>query len=83
MPPETPHNVGYLVAAYVVAPVILAGYLAALWGRMRRVDGGEGGRSEGQAVGGSGGRAGGRSDGRAGRRSDGRAGGRSEGPAGP
>ena len=75
MPPETPHNVGYLVAAYVVAPVILAGYLAALWGRMRRVDGREGGRSEGQAVGGS--------DGPADGRSEGPAGGRSEGPAGP
>ena len=67
MPPETPHNVGYLVAAYVVAPVILAGYLAALWGRVRRADGREGGLAEGQAGGGS----------------DGPAGGRSEGPARP
>jgi hypothetical protein len=58
MPPETPHNVGYLVAAYVVAPVILAGYLAALWGRVRK--------AEGQAGGGSDGQAGGRSEGRAG-----------------
>ena len=40
MPPETPHNVGYLVAAYVAAPVILVGYLATLWGRVRRALGG-------------------------------------------
>jgi hypothetical protein len=62
MPAETPHNVGYLVAAYVVAPVILAGYLAALWRRVRRADGrpdGQaGGRSEGQAGGRSGGQTG-------------------------
>jgi hypothetical protein len=48
MPAETPHNVGYLVAAYVVAPVILAGYLAALWGRVRKVDGREDGQTEGR-----------------------------------
>ena len=33
MPPETPENAGYMLAAYVVAPVILAGYLASLWRR--------------------------------------------------
>jgi hypothetical protein len=37
MPPETPHNAGYLLAAYVVAPVILVGYLAGLWRRVRRM----------------------------------------------
>jgi hypothetical protein len=48
MPPETPHNVGYLVAAYVVAPVILAGYLTALWGRVRRAEGRTEGRKDGR-----------------------------------
>ncbi len=37
---ETPENAGYMVAAYVVAPVILGGYLALLWRRVRRVMGG-------------------------------------------
>ncbi|MEP7176144.1 MAG: hypothetical protein ABI860_06285 [Gemmatimonadales bacterium] len=36
---ETPENAGYMVAAYVVAPVILGGYLALLWRRVRRVMG--------------------------------------------
>lgn len=36
---ETPENAGYMVAAYVVAPVILGGYLALLWRRVRRVTG--------------------------------------------
>jgi len=36
MLPETPHNAGYMVAAYVVAPVILVGYLVSLWRRVRR-----------------------------------------------
>jgi hypothetical protein len=36
MSPETPHNAGYMVAAYVVAPVILVGYLVSLWRRVRR-----------------------------------------------
>jgi hypothetical protein len=66
MPADTPHNVSYLVAAYVVAPVILAGYLAALWGRVRRVDGQAGGRMDGQAVGRAGGQADGRADEQAG-----------------
>ena len=60
MPAETPDTVGYMIAAYVVAPVILVGYLASLWGRVRRVVG----RSGGQAVG--------RADGQAVRGSDGR-----------
>ncbi len=47
MPAETPNNVGYLVAAYVVAPVILGGYLAALWGRVRKADGRGDGRVDG------------------------------------
>jgi hypothetical protein len=37
--PEVPRNAEYLVAAYVVAPVILGGYLALLWRRVRRVMG--------------------------------------------
>ena len=37
MPPaEMPQNAGYMVAAYVIAAVILGGYLALLWRRMRR-----------------------------------------------
>ena len=36
MPAETPENVGYMIAAYVVAPVILVGYLVMLWRRVRR-----------------------------------------------
>jgi len=38
MPAETPQNAGYMVAAYVVAPVILAGYLGMLWGRVKRTE---------------------------------------------
>ena len=51
MPAETPENAGYMIAAYVVAPVILVGYLGSLWGRVKRAVG----RSGGQAVGRSGG----------------------------
>ncbi len=36
MPAETPQNAGYMIAAYVVAPVILIGYLASLWGRVKK-----------------------------------------------
>jgi len=36
LPADTPQNAGYMVAAYVVAPVILVGYLAILWGRLRQ-----------------------------------------------
>ncbi len=36
MPAETPENAGYMIAAYVVAPVILVGYLVSLWGRVQR-----------------------------------------------
>jgi hypothetical protein len=39
LPAETPQNGGYLVAAYLVAPVILGGYLALLWRRVRKVMG--------------------------------------------
>jgi hypothetical protein len=39
LPAETPQNAGYMVAAYVVAPVSLGGYLALLWRRVRRVMG--------------------------------------------
>jgi hypothetical protein len=41
MPPEPPQNAGYMIAAYVVAPVILVGYLASLWRRVRKVLGAE------------------------------------------
>ena len=37
---EPPQNVGYMVAAYIVAPVILVGYLMSLVRRVRRVLGG-------------------------------------------
>jgi hypothetical protein len=49
MAPETPQNAGYMVAAYVVAPVILGGYLLALWRRVKRSIGrvGEQGKSVG------------------------------------
>jgi hypothetical protein len=63
MSPETPHNAGYLVAAYVVAPVILVGYLTALWGRVRRAGGRADGRTGGQADGRTGGQADGRTGG--------------------
>jgi hypothetical protein len=52
---EAPENAGYMIAAYVVAPVILVGYLGVLWGRVKKVVG----RSDGRTVGrldGSGGR---------------------------
>ena len=49
MPAETPGTVGYMIAAYVVAPVILVGYLGSLWRRVkragRRTDGRSGGRT--------------------------------------
>jgi len=36
---EPPQNVGYMVAAYVIAPVILVGYLMSLVGRARKAAG--------------------------------------------
>jgi hypothetical protein len=36
LPADPPHNAGYMVAAYTVAPVILVGYLLSLVGRVRR-----------------------------------------------
>jgi hypothetical protein len=39
MPADVPQNGGYLLAAYIVAPVILGGYLGMLWRRLRRVAG--------------------------------------------
>jgi hypothetical protein len=36
MLPEPPANGGYMVAAYILAPVILIGYLLRLWSRARR-----------------------------------------------
>ena len=57
MPAETPGNVGYMIAAYVVAPVILVGYLGSLWRRVKRAAGRAGGqqavgRSDGRTAGG-------------------------------
>lgn len=37
MPPDTPQNGEYLVAAYVIATVILIGYGVALWKRARKL----------------------------------------------
>jgi len=56
MPAEPPENAGYMIAAYVVAPVILVGYLAWLWGRVKKAVGRSDGRSDGQTVGRSDGR---------------------------
>jgi hypothetical protein len=39
MPAEIPQNGGYLLAAYVVTPVILVGYVVSLWRRVRRARG--------------------------------------------
>ncbi len=36
MPSDTPQNAQYMIAAYVVTSVILVGYLASLWARMKR-----------------------------------------------
>jgi hypothetical protein len=36
---DVPQNGGYLLAAYVVTPVILGGYLLSLWMRVRRMGG--------------------------------------------
>ena len=33
---EPPHNIGYMVAAYIVAPLILVGYLGSLVRRVGR-----------------------------------------------
>ena len=53
---EAPENARYMIAAYVVAPVILGGYLVVLWGRVKRAIGRSGGqavgRSDGQTAGG-------------------------------
>ena len=54
MPADTPQNAQYMVAAYVVAPMILVGYLVSLWGRVKRTVG----RPDGRTVGGEGGRQG-------------------------
>ncbi|MGN6393249.1 MAG: hypothetical protein ACTHM9_13530 [Gemmatimonadales bacterium] len=44
LPVEPPQNSGYMVAAYIVAPVILVGYLLTLLGRVRRALGNNGGK---------------------------------------
>lgn len=35
MPPETPQNGEYLVAAYMITAVILLGYWGALWSKVK------------------------------------------------
>jgi hypothetical protein len=42
MAPETPQNAGYMLAAYIITPVILGGYLLSLWRRAKRAIGREG-----------------------------------------
>ena len=37
MPPETPQNGEYLVAAYVITVVILMGYWVRLWSKVKGV----------------------------------------------
>ena len=37
MPPETPQNGEYLVAAYVITVIILLGYWVRLWRRIKGV----------------------------------------------
>lgn len=44
---EVPQNGGYLIAAYVIAPVILVGYLALLWKRQRGWERRTGNREQG------------------------------------
>ena len=39
LPADPPQNAGYMVAAYIVAPVILVGYLLSLVRRVRRTEG--------------------------------------------
>ena len=39
MPPETPQNGEYLVAAYVITVVILMGYWVRLWRKVKGVSG--------------------------------------------
>ncbi len=56
MAPETPQNAGYMLAAYIITPVILGGYLLALWRRAKKAIGREG-STGGQAGGRAGERA--------------------------
>ena len=39
MAAEVPQNGGYMIAAYLVTPVILVGYLVSLWRRLRAIGG--------------------------------------------
>jgi hypothetical protein len=39
MPPDTPQNGEYMVAAYVITVVILVGYWVRLWSRVKSVGG--------------------------------------------
>jgi hypothetical protein len=41
MPPETPQNGEYLVAAYLITVVILLGYWVTLWRKVKILTGGE------------------------------------------
>jgi hypothetical protein len=42
MASEIPQNAGYMLAAYIITPVILGGYLLSLWRRAKRAIGREG-----------------------------------------
>jgi len=39
LPADPPHNVGYMVAAYIAAPLILVGYLLGLVRRLKKAIG--------------------------------------------
>jgi hypothetical protein len=39
MPPETPQNGEYLLAAYAITVVILLGYWALLWSKLKSTSG--------------------------------------------
>jgi hypothetical protein len=36
---DVPQNGGYMIAAYIVTPVILVGYLVGLWLRVKKAGG--------------------------------------------
>jgi hypothetical protein len=44
---DVPQNGGYLLAAYLITPVILGGYLLSVWMRVRRTGGQANRRTDG------------------------------------